>query len=211
MLNWNDKLMLLFHTPNDAELRKHIKRISKLPFSYQELGITKGTDQPRGFVVDHSRTMLGGTDEHWERARKAVRDWRMFQQDWIKLCWPYKNLERGVTVAILASHFGFNSLSGARIVYAFDEPNRYGFAYGTTTSHMECGEERFLVERLEDGTVWFDLYAVSRPKHILAKLFYPLARRLQRKFAVSAAKAMQKATERPADVKPESRKLRELF
>jgi len=203
--------MLLLKEPNDGELRKLIKHFSKLSYSYRHPGFTRATGECSGFVVDHNRALLGSTDEDWDRARKAIRDWKMFHQDWIKLCWPYKQIKPGVTVAILASHFGFWSVSGARIIYSIDEEDCYGFAYGTTTSHMERGEERFLVERLEDGSVWFDLYAVSRPQHLMAKLFYPITRRLQRKFAKGAVQAMRTAMERPAVVKAGRERLRKLF
>jgi hypothetical protein len=44
---------------------------------------------------------------------------------------------------------------------------RYGFAYGTLPEHAEAGDERFAVElRPEDETVWYDIYAFSRPKGI---------------------------------------------
>jgi uncharacterized protein (UPF0548 family) len=48
--------------------------------------------------------------------------------------------------------------------------------------------------RREDDSVFYDLYAFSRPNHFLAKLGYPLARRLQRRFARDSLQAMVRAT-----------------
>ena len=57
----------------------------------------------------------------------------------------------------------------------------------------EMGEERFSVEWREDGTVWYDLLAFSRPRLWLARLAHPLTRRVQRRFARESKAAMQAA------------------
>ena len=84
-----------------------------------------------------------------------------------------------------------------RIVYAVDEKGpikRYGFANGTLPEHAESGEERFTVEWHEkDDAVWYDILAFSRPRHFLARLGYPLARRLQERFARDSVAAMMRA------------------
>ncbi|MBO0797819.1 MAG: DUF1990 domain-containing protein [Blastocatellia bacterium] len=84
-----------------------------------------------------------------------------------------------------------------RIVYLIDEPgpvHRYGFAYGTTGRHVERGEERFTIEWCEaDDMVWYDIYAISQPACWMVRLGYPLARRLQRKFARDSKNAMIRA------------------
>ena len=47
----------------------------------------------------------------------------------------------------------------------------------------------------EDDSVFYDLYAHSRPNHLLAWLGYPLARRLQHRFARDSLQAMVQATD----------------
>ena len=90
-------------------------------------------------------------------------------------------------------------MNACRIVYVIDEQGsseRYGFAYGTLPDHMERGEERFTVEfDTDDQTVWYDLYAFSRPT-MLARLAYPFARALQKRFASDSKAAMQRAVQR---------------
>ena len=74
-----------------------------------------------------------------------------------------------------------------------DEPKRFGFAFGTLPSHVECGEERFLVEwDRNDDNVWYDILAFSRPKFWVCRLGQPLVRRLQRKFARDSVAALQR-------------------
>lgn len=73
----------------------------------------------------------------------------------------------------------------------------YGFAYGTLPDHPERGEERFLIEwNRADDTVWYDLLAISRPGHWLARLGYPYARYEQAKFRRLSGQAMQAAVSR---------------
>jgi uncharacterized protein (UPF0548 family) len=66
-----------------------------------------------------------------------------------------------------------------RIVVVVDEPNRYGFAYGTLSVHPERGEQSFVVSRDEDGKARLDIVGVSRPAQPLARLVPPLADHLQ--------------------------------
>ncbi len=149
---------------------------------------------PEGYNIDHNRTMIGHGNKDWERAKDSIRSWKMFDLGWVELCWPDTPIETGRNVGILVSHLGFYSLNAARIVYTIDEPERFGFAYGTLTNHAESGEERFSVEMDNDtGDVWFDLYAFSKPNHPLAKLAYPLSRMLQKRFASDSKEAMKRA------------------
>ena len=53
--------------------------------------------------------------------------------------------------------------AAARVVYVIDEPKRKGFAYGTLAGHPERGEEAFVVDQTEDGSVWLTISAFSRP------------------------------------------------
>ena len=185
--------MFLLTKPDRSAIRQFLDRAKDQSFSYPEVGATKGTPPP-GYNVDHNRTKLGSGVETFERAKQAVREWKMFDFPWVDLCWPDTPIEVGQNVAILASHLGFYSLNASRIVYTIDQPDRYGFAYGTLTEHGEIGEERFSVElHAETGEVWYDLLAFSRPGHILAKLGYPISRRLQHEFAKDSLAAMRRA------------------
>jgi uncharacterized protein (UPF0548 family) len=88
-------------------------------------------------------------------------------------------------------------LNACKIVYVVDERSsseKFGFAYGTLTDHGERGEERFTVEFNSDQTVWYDLFAFSRPD-MLARLAYPYTRLLQKRFASDSKAAMQKAVQ----------------
>ena len=118
----------------------------------------------------------------------------MFEVPGLKLFYPDTPIEQGRDVAPLAHHLGFYSLNSCRIAYVIDEPNKFGFAYGTLTEHAEIGEERFTVELdPNSGEVWYEIFAFSRPGHILVKLGYLYGRYKQRQFAVGSKAAMQRA------------------
>ena len=52
---------------------------------------------------------------------------------------------------------------------------------GPQPVHAEQGEESFMVERDADGQVTFEIIAVSKPKHPLARLAPPITRFMQRR------------------------------
>lgn len=185
--------MFLLRKPTPAEVEFLLDRADASEFSYSQLGATE-SEVPPGFQPDHNRIEIG-QEQDWERAKTALRDWRMFDIGWIELYPIGKTpIEAGRTVAILIHHFGFHSLNFARIVYTIDEPTRFGFAYGTLVEHGESGEERFLVEKdIDTGRVVYDLRAFSRPNHLFAKLGHPVVRHLQKRFAADSLAAMFRA------------------
>jgi len=98
-------MMLWIREPLTAEIRDFLSNNALSSFSYRELGCTKGRNVS-GFNTDRYRIQLGTGPETWERAKRAVRDWRMFSIDWARMCWPYKKLVPGTVIAVKAHHFG---------------------------------------------------------------------------------------------------------
>ncbi len=184
--------MFLLRQPSDQQINKFISAQQHTGFSYRPLGLTRDS-LPAGYNVDHNRVELGSGSECFRAAVRAVQQWKMFDFGWVQLRSEQTPIETGVAVAIIVRHLGFWSMNACRIVYVIDEPERYGFAYGTLTEHAERGEERFMIEwNREDDTVWYDLFAVSKPGP-MATLGYPLARQLQKRFARDSKNAMKRA------------------
>ncbi len=186
--------MFLLTKPKRAAVDAFLEAQFENTFSYPETGQSRhGAAPVVGYNVDHNRVQLGEGRATFERAKQAVRDWKMFDMPWVQLCWPGARITAGTNVAALVSHFGFWSLNPCRVVYTIDEASdeieRYGFAYGTLVGHGEIGEERFSVELHTDGAVWYDLYAFSRPGNV-ARLGAPIARALQKRFARDSKAAM---------------------
>jgi uncharacterized protein (UPF0548 family) len=159
--------------------------------SYPEARATALEKPVPGYDNDHNRVRLGEGAEVFEAAKEALRAWAQFPERWVFIA-PHAPLEENQTVAMCAHAFGVWWVSAARIVYVIDEETRFGFAYGTLDAHLECGEERFLLEVLPDGSVWYDLRAFSRPRRWFTRLGYPLARLLQRKFVRDSQRTLLK-------------------
>ena len=188
--------MFLMKNPDAVTMRSYLESQHDASFSYAEVGASQ-TAAPAGYNADHNRIRLGYGRETFGRAIEAINGWKMFDFDWIEVFPARAPIEVGVTVAILAHLPGLHSLNASRIVFTIEESNAeqaYGFAYGTLTDHVEQGEERFTVEyHAKDESVWYDLFAFSRPRHPLAKAAYPLSRFLQRRFARESLSAMLRA------------------
>ena len=174
--------MFRISEPSERDVVEFISSQHNLPFTYAEVGATNATP-PATFKVDHNRIRLGEGEATYRRAVEDLKNWRQFDLGWVVIAPRGVAVEVGATVAVKARAFGTWSLSASRVVYVIDEPRRWGFAYGTLPDHVECGEERFLVEWLADDSVWYDILAFSRPQHPLVKLSSPLARMLQKRFA----------------------------
>ena len=187
---------LLLRRPTTETIRDFLAAQSGLDLTYPAVGAT-AVVPPAGYVVDHTRVRLGAGAGTFAAARIALGRWGQFRLGWVE-AWPRGTpIEAGQVVAVITRLCGLWWLNACRVVYVVDEKGpvkRCGFAYGTLPGHGESGEERFTVEWHEqDDAVWYDILAFSRPQQLLARLGYPLTRRLQRRFARDSAAAMRKA------------------
>jgi len=190
------KGMFFATKPSASRIQEFIEEQSKLPFSYREVGQTR-TGSPPAYPINHHREELG-SGEIFESAVTALHQWKMYDLGWTELCWTHLPVIEGTVTAVLANHYGFWSLNSCRVVYVLREESapviREVFAVGTLPDHSEEGEERFsIVWNRENDTVSYDIYAFARPKHILARVAAPLARRVQHRFARESAQAMLRA------------------
>jgi uncharacterized protein (UPF0548 family) len=181
--------MIRFREPLTADIRDFLNNNAMTAFSYPDLGCTRGRNVA-GFNTDRFRIELGTGDVTFEKARRAMRDWRGFSTDWVRLCWPYKKIVPGTVVAVMAHHYGLYSVNAARLVYVVDEPRRYGYALGSLTAHIVRGELLLVTYQEDDGRVFYELTAITRPGHWLSWVFYPLGRQLQNRFARDSLHAL---------------------
>jgi uncharacterized protein (UPF0548 family) len=187
--------MLLLRKPSLDALRTFVASQSALKFTYSAVGATADRP-PAGYVVDHTRLKLGEGQQVFLAAKAALSRWEQFRLGWVETWPPEAPIHVGQTVAVMARLLCVWWVNACRIVYVVDEEEpvrQYGYAYGTLPDHAESGEERFQVEWHEDGSVWYDILAFSRPRHPFARLGYPLARMLQKRFASDSPAAMLRA------------------
>ena len=182
--------MFTFTRPSAARTQVHIDRQQHLPYSYEETGFTQRNEQVSGYDNDLNFIELGKGDATWGKAKDAIRQWIMFPSSWAFIRPEHAPISPGTVVAMSARVCGLWWINACRIVYTFDEPDRFGFAYGTLPGHVEMGEEIFMVERMPDGTVRYVIKAFSRPRFWMARMAYPLARWYQRRFVRDSKAAM---------------------
>lgn len=195
--------MLRLVRPGPDRVVRFLAAQRSLAVTYDGVGATEGGEPPAGFEHDHNRQLLGHGAQTFEHAKAAIRGWRMFPAPWTAIEPDTTPITKDEVVAVHVRILGLWWCNAARIVYTIDQPRRFGFAYGTLPAHAERGEERFLVEWLPDDSVWYDLRAFSQPRHLLARLAFPLTRAYQRRFARASKAAMERAARAYSQVSSE--------
>ena len=188
-----------FRKPTADTIRAFLATQAGLDLTYSEAGMTGG-EPALGYAVDHARVGLGYGENVFQAAKTGLERWDHFRLGWTETWPPRVPIKPGEVVGVLAQLLGIWWLNACRIVYVVDEEGpvrRFGFAYGTLPDHVETGEERFLVEwDKQDGSVAYDILAISRPRHIVARLGYPYTRYMQRRFRGDSSAAMLRAARR---------------
>ncbi len=198
--------MLSFRKPSKDVVQAFLAKQARFDFTYPAVGATL-TTPPAGYVVDHTRIRLGEGESVFAAARTALDGWQQFRLGWVEATPEDTPIVKGQVVAILAHCIGLWWLNACRIVAVLEEDRpvkRFGFAYGTLPDHAGTGEERFLIEwDRENGSVWYDILAFSRPQHFLVRLGYPLVRLTQKRFGRESAAAMRCAVGEATTSPPE--------
>jgi uncharacterized protein (UPF0548 family) len=145
-----------------------------------------------GWFVDRFADVVGHGTDDFAAAVDALRGWEMFDPAWTVVVEPRPPIEPGVTVTYAARVLGVWWAYGCRILEVIDEPDRFGFVYGTIDGHAERGEELFQVRLVDNGDVEFSLFALSRPGRWFTWPGVPFARRAQGAFRPAAAAGIRR-------------------
>lgn len=189
-------------TPDSITIHRFLAQQAALDFSYPGVGLIRSGTAPAGFDLDVNSVELGQGEAVWAAAQEAIRQWQMFPGDWAYVRPVNIPIRVGEMVAVVARILGIWWLNSCRVVCVLESDRQFGFAYGTLPGHAECGEELFLVERADDGTVRYSLRAFSRPRHWLARLAYPMTRAYQRKFGRDSKASMLRFVQQAGLAKP---------
>jgi len=183
--------MLKFRLPEAATIASLIKSWHREPLSYHHLGGVLAPPE-LGFIFDVHRVYLGRGPEIYQAANAALDAWVMFPA-WAVIYPQCAPQHVGSVVAMVTRICGLWWINPCRILHRSDSELTHGFVYGTLSEHAESGEERFMVEQLSDGSVWYEIRAFSRPRHWLAWLGFPLARWWQCRFVRDSQMSMLKS------------------
>ena len=169
------------------------------PLTYPEVGATRLGPLPDGYNHLHHRTPVGRGRAGFEAAGAAITDWRMHRAAGARIDTSAARAEpeARVRVSLGVGPFGFTA--PCRVIWAVYGPERIGFGYGTEAGHPECGEECFVVDLAEDGTVWFTVLAFSRPAAWYARLAGPLVPVVQRWYARRLGTALRRVVDEERD------------
>jgi uncharacterized protein (UPF0548 family) len=159
------------------ELTRLLETCRSSDVTYEPIGGSLGGPLPAGCVRRSWARELDGVDA-FERAREAIRAWAIHRGAGLAVAIDGP-LVVGTNVALDAPLPVGWVHATCRVVCVVDEPSRSGFAYGTLPLHPELGEESFVVHRRANGPTTFEVVAVSRPSHPLARLAPKVADRLQ--------------------------------
>ena len=178
--------------PSQHAIEAFLDAAKTQSLTYRPVGLA--LNPSAGYWVDAASAVIGRGDEVFQRARRALQQWREFELGWAEVFPKDAPIAIGTIVAVLARHLGIDSLNACRIVSACDTADEFSFAYGTLTDHAESGEEIFRVThgRLS-GEVRYEIRAVSRGRALLAQLGGPVARVYQARFRRDSVAAMHRA------------------
>ncbi|HET6356228.1 DUF1990 domain-containing protein [Streptomyces sp.] len=151
--------------------------------SYPEVGATRLGPLPDGYHHLHHTTRIGRGRAVFDAAGEAVTTWRMHRTSGAQVRSAAVRAEPGARLQVSVGVGPLRFTAPCEVIWTAYETNRTGFAYGTLAGHPERGEESFVVDIRDDGSVWFTVMAFSRPARWYARLAGPLVPVLQKWYA----------------------------
>lgn len=109
---------------------------------------------------------------------------------------PY--ISNGMTASLRVPFGPFHVNAPVRVVYVIGEEHRVGFGYGTMHGHPLQGEESFVVEQHEDGSVWLTMRSFSRAAGGARAVIAPVVLASQAQLAKRYLRALHPVSGNPA-------------
>jgi uncharacterized protein (UPF0548 family) len=169
--------------------RHDLDALTRRPLTYSWVGATTQVPVPQNARV-WSR-LLGTGSATFDLAVHSVRTWRVHRGAGLHVRASSPTADLGSVVEL---RWGPAIRVPCRVVTVLDEEHRQGFAYGTLPGHPERGEEAFVVERADDGTVRFHVVACAQPARWYARLAPAVARGMQSMIVGRYLRAAAEAT-----------------
>ena len=180
--------------PCEDQLQRLLRMAENDSLTYRSIEISRDAVASPRYHFDRWSRRLGAEDAIWRRACDAIRTSQAHRGAGLTVCSDGPPAV-GANIAMSPPLPVGQIDTGCRVVVIDDEPDRFGFSYGTLSSHPEQGEGlSFAVVRLADGELLFEIVAASRPRQVLARALSRLARRLQRSATTRYLDTMARAT-----------------
>ncbi|MFI8825284.1 DUF1990 family protein [Streptomyces sp. NPDC053431] len=158
--------------------------------NYPEVGATRTGPLPAGYHHLHHTVRVGRGEAAYEAAGAAVTTWAMHRATGARVDSVAERAEPGVTLEVSLGLGPVRFTAPCQVIWTAYTDRSTGFAYGTLAGHPERGEESFVVDLHEDGTVWFTVTAFSRAAAWYTRLGGPVVRALQLAYARRLGRAL---------------------
>jgi uncharacterized protein (UPF0548 family) len=155
-------------------------RLATAELTYPEVGATNAALLPSGYHHLRGSRVIGSGRDAFAAAVSALLAWQVQLRAGLRVTASAPVAEPGAVVVLAVGARPLQVRAPCRVVYTLAEPRRCGFAYGTLPGHPECGEEAFIIQQLDDGSVALSVSAFSRPASVTARAAGPLGRLIQK-------------------------------
>lgn len=160
--------------PDPVRLAEAWAEAALLEVTYDHVGSTLDPA-----VACHARTVELGQDT-FDAAVDGLKAWACHRGIGATVHPEGAPIIEGSTVLVVLRAGPVRLLAPDRIVAVVNEPDRFGFVYGTLPGHPEKGEEAFLVDRHANGRTTATIRVVAEGDWLIARIASPLVRCLQR-------------------------------
>ena len=165
--------------PSDGELDRLLVSARGADPTYDHVGSTLDPERWSGAEVLERHLDVGSGRSAFEAGREALRSWVMQAGIGASIHPAGQPVEVGATLLVVLRRGRVHVIAPVRMIGVLDEPDRFGFAYGSLPGHPERGEESFVVEHLGDDSVRASIRVQSEPGTLAARAAAPLVRHLQ--------------------------------
>lgn len=171
-------MALHLRRPSAGHLHELAESQRNEPLTYDSIGMTDSGVAPPGYRLGRWSRNVGHGDTAFAAGVGALATWEVHRRAGLVV--ETRDLTVGSVVA-MAAPLPFGSIDVVcRVVAIAETPGCWSFTYGTLSVHPEQGEERFRIRQHGDGCVEFDIVAIWKSRHPLARLAPPIAAALQR-------------------------------
>ncbi|PPG29486.1 DUF1990 family protein [Pseudoclavibacter sp. RFBB5] len=146
--------------------------------TYAEVGATAG-QLPDGYHHVRESLVIGHGRDTFERAADDLLAGRAQSRAGASVELSEVPLREGSRVVMRLQMGPLKFTIPCLVVWAERTSTSCGFAYGTLPGHPERGEERFVLDLADSGTVTFSIVAFSAPARWFTILGGPIARAVQ--------------------------------
>ena len=165
--------------PSAPELERMLAIASASSLTYDHVGSTMPPVDTRR-PIRQRHLVLGHGPEAFQLAVLGLRRWSCHEGIRATVSPKDASIDTGTSLLVVLNVGPAHIVVPNRVVAVMDEARRFGFAYGTLEGHQERGEESFLAELLDDGTVRGTISADAIAATLPARMAAPAVVALQR-------------------------------